>query len=56
MSKWRHQVRMHRAIELLGDNESVTSVAYSLGFESVSAFIHSFKQCFGETPGQYRVK
>ncbi|MEO1524000.1 MAG: helix-turn-helix transcriptional regulator [Planctomycetota bacterium] len=54
VGRWRHRVRMLRAIEMLGREEPVTQVALELGFESVSAFIHSFKQTYGETPGRYR--
>ncbi len=54
LSRWRNQVCMLAAIELLGRSESVTQVAISLGFESLSAFIYAFKQCFGEPPGKYR--
>lgn len=54
IGKWRHRVRMLRAVERLGRGEPVTQIAISLGFESISAFIHSFKQTYGQTPGRYR--
>ena len=54
VAKWRHRVRMLRALEMLGQDEPVTTIALSLGFDSVSAFIHSFKTCFGVTPGKYQ--
>lgn len=54
VGRWRHRVRMLRAIEMLGAETPVTEIAMSLGFEGTSAFIHSFKQSYGQTPGRYR--
>ncbi len=56
LARWRKQVKMVRAIQLLAENWSVTDVALELGFESASGFIHSFRQFFGETPGKYQAK
>jgi AraC-like DNA-binding protein len=50
---WRRQARLLSSIERLAAGESVTSVSYAIGYDSVSAFIASFRECFGETPGRY---
>ncbi len=51
--QWRQQWRLMRAIELLCDGLSVTSVADHLSFASDSAFISFFRQHTGETPKRY---
>lgn len=56
LARWRNQVRMVTAVQLLARGRSVTHVAIDLGFESVSAFIFSFRHYFGDSPGQYRLK
>jgi len=50
--RWQRQVRL-RALELLADGRSVTSVALEVGFETPSAFIAMFKSALGATPGRY---
>jgi len=50
---WRQQRCLLRALELLGEGESVTEVALSLGYDSVSAFITMFRRNLGQTPGGY---
>ena len=47
------QIRLQRAIELLADKQSVTKIAYHLNFPSPSAFIQTFRQHTGKTPGRY---
>lgn len=54
LSRWRNQVKMVHAIQLLASDKSITQIAPELGFESTSAFIYSFRQYFGISPGQYR--
>ena len=51
--KWRQQLRLGHALRLLAGGEAVTSVAFDVGYESVSAFISAFRMTFGQTPGQY---
>lgn len=55
---WRQFVgraRMIRAMELLSAQDApVIDVAYSVGFESVSAFSTAFRRFVGETPSRYR--
>lgn len=52
-SRWREQLILHRAIQGLSENRSVTDVALSLGYESLPAFIHMFKKQMGITPGRF---
>jgi AraC-like DNA-binding protein len=55
---WRlflHQARMLRAMELLVEaNTNITEVAYTVGFNSLSAFAKSFALFSGQTPSNYR--
>lgn len=54
-SQYIRQARMIRAMELLTNLETkVIEVAYSVGFSSVSAFNHAFREFTGETPSAYR--
>ena len=48
---WRQRQRMQAAHNRLKQGESVTSVALDSGYSSISAFIATFKQVFGRTPG-----
>jgi len=52
---WRQRARIIQAIKLLNAGESVTDVALSVGYESLSAFISVFKQITGTAPTQYLV-
>jgi AraC-like DNA-binding protein len=54
LSRWRNQVVMVHAIQMLASDRSITEVSLELGFESASAFIFSFRKYFGVAPGQYR--
>src|SRR6266699_4511008 len=51
--KWRQQLRMLHALRLLAAGESVTTVAFEVGYDSTSAFISAFKSAVGTTPGRY---
>ena len=51
--KWRQQLRLGHALRLLAAGEPVTTVAFDVGYDSVSAFIFAFRATFGKTPGQY---
>ena len=46
--------RIEHAKRLLGTEESVKSIAYTLGFSSPSSFCYAFRRATGDTPGQYR--
>lgn len=39
---------------LLGSDLPVTDIVYEAGFDSLSTFYRAFRQCYGESPGQYR--
>ncbi|CAI1870847.1 HTH-type transcriptional repressor of iron proteins A [Serratia grimesii] len=51
--QWSQQWRLMRAIELLAEMPSVSSVAQRLGFSSDSAFIAFFRQFTGTTPKRF---
>ncbi|MCW0209096.1 MAG: AraC family transcriptional regulator [Achromobacter sp.] len=53
LGQWRQQARLLRALELLCRGGSVTEAALSVGYESTSAFIGSFRAAFGATPTRY---
>jgi len=48
------EMRLLKAKELLAQGNSVTAVAYELGYESSTTFIKSFKAAFDVTPGRYQ--
>jgi AraC-like DNA-binding protein len=53
LAQWRQQARLMRALEKLAAGDAVTTIAFDLGYETVSAFIAAFRRGFGVTPGQY---
>jgi AraC-like DNA-binding protein len=53
VARWRQQLRLGRALQLLAAGDSVTSAALDAGYASVSAFVSVFRRTFGETPGRY---
>lgn len=52
--QWRTHLRLHRAVRLLAEGYSVTTVAGRCGWASPSAFIDVYRQAFGRTPGGSR--
>ena len=50
---WRQRLRLISALPLLEAGERVTDVAIACGYDSVSAFIASFREHFGATPGEF---
>lgn len=50
---WRQQARLLVALSLLSSGQSVTTVAYDVGYESPSAFTAVFRRTFGLTPSEY---
>jgi AraC-like DNA-binding protein len=52
-AEWRQQARLMRALELLAVDTPVTTVAFDLGYQTVSAFIAMFRRTFGVTPTGY---
>jgi AraC-like DNA-binding protein len=53
-----NQYRIERAQELLakldGEGGAILNIAFTVGFNSNSAFYAAFKKCVGQTPAQYR--
>ncbi|WP_159994621.1 helix-turn-helix transcriptional regulator [Roseomonas sp. 18066] len=52
-TEWGQRLRLMRALELLAEGASVTSVALDLGYSNVSFFIALFRRSFGRTPHAY---
>lgn len=53
-SQFLRTIRLKRAAEMLAKNaDTVTQVAYAVGFSSLSYFNKCFKEQFGVTPGQF---
>lgn len=53
MRSWRRQMRLFKAIELLGGGMDVTRTALDLGYSSPSAFIYAFRTSMGKSPQAY---
>jgi AraC-like DNA-binding protein/mannose-6-phosphate isomerase-like protein (cupin superfamily) len=51
--KWRQQLRLLQAMQLLAAGRPVTAVALEVGYDSPSAFIAMFKRTLGTTPLRY---
>ena len=54
--RWREQLRLTRAIERLAEGESVTRIAYELGYSNVSAFTTMFTRSMGHSPRAYSAR
>jgi AraC-like DNA-binding protein len=52
--QWRAQARAIHAMILLAQGESVTDTGSLCGWNTVSAFIDSFRRAMGQTPVAYR--
>ena len=52
-AQWRQQARLLKAVEGLSVGEPVTTVALTVGYSSVSAFIETFRRHFGCTPARF---
>ena len=51
--EWRQRARIMAAVEALGSGRtSIKQLAMQLGFSSVAAFGHAFRQVMGMTPGE----
>ena len=50
---WRQRLRLLVAIGRLAEGQTVTSVAFDLGYESPSAFVAMFRRELGEPPTRY---
>lgn len=51
--RWRQQLLLVMAIQMLSDGISVQQTAWDLGYESVTAFITMFKKALGASPDKY---
>jgi AraC-like DNA-binding protein len=51
--KWRQQLRLMRAMQLLAEGEMVTHAALEAGYSTPSAFISMFRKTLGTTPTSY---
>jgi AraC family transcriptional regulator len=52
--RYQLQLRLARALDLLGDDVDLTRLALDLGFSSHSHFSAAFKRAYGQTPSQFR--
>ena len=52
-SRWVRHVRILHAVSLLANGQSVTSVAFDMGYESSSAFSYMFRQTLGVSPSKF---
>jgi AraC-like DNA-binding protein len=55
-SRWRQQLRLTHAMQLLGSGAKVTAAALESGYASTSAFISMFRKQLGTTPTRYWAK
>lgn len=53
LRSWRRQLRVFKAIELLGGGLGVTQTAMELGYGSTSAFVYAFRTDMGRSPQAY---
>ncbi|WP_368541217.1 helix-turn-helix transcriptional regulator [Enterobacter soli] len=51
--RWRHQLQLIVALQLLISGKSVQQVAQLLGYDSTTAFITMFRKGLGQTPARY---
>ena len=51
--RWRQQLRLLHAMQLLASGRKVSGVAMDAGYRSPSAFISMFKKQLGTTPNRY---
>ena len=52
-TRWRLQLRLLHAMQLLASGEKVTAAALDAGYGSTSAFIAMFRKQLGATPARY---
>lgn len=50
---WRKRLKIIKAVQMLISGKSVTESAYDLGYQSISAFIESFRRETGSPPAKY---
>jgi AraC-like DNA-binding protein len=49
-TRWNRSVIAHHALERIASGEKVSSVAFDVGYDSVSAFIAMFRRRYGASP------
>ena len=55
LGPYLNQVRMTHAVELLDEaRDSISEIAFRLGFSDQSHFDRRFRETFGRTPSQHR--
>ena len=52
-SAWRQQLCLIRALEMMGEGQSITQIAFALGYGSTSSFSTMFARAMGEPPTVY---
>lgn len=52
--QWRIRARLFAAMVMLAEGATVTTTAHACGWATTSAFVHTFAQTMGTTPGTYR--
>jgi AraC-like DNA-binding protein len=50
---WRQQIRLMAAISMLAEGQSITSIAFEVGYESPSSFTAMFHRVLGVAPSHY---
>jgi AraC-like DNA-binding protein len=53
LGKWRQQLRLMKAMCVLGEGEKVTHAALEAGYSTPSAFIAAFRRSLGTSPTAY---
>lgn len=53
LGKWRQQSKLLHALQLMGAKEKISAAATGAGYSTASAFISSFRNALGTTPGKY---
>jgi AraC-like DNA-binding protein len=51
---WRQRARLVKSLDLLALNQSIKSIAHTLGFASTSAYCAAFRDLFGCIPSEFR--
>ena len=52
-TQWKRAVIAEFALELVASGQKVSSVAFDVGYESVSAFIAMFRRHYGGSPRRF---
>ncbi|UCX03371.1 AraC family transcriptional regulator [Shewanella glacialimarina] len=53
---FQQQIRMKQAAKLIAQGQQITQVCFSLGYHSASHFSRLFKQCYGISPTDYKLR